>query len=372
MANQDYIYVPNLVAVQFAAEPTLNAYESLSLLASQDYLSGMNQWVYKTAAELPQKQRRDNDLFLRYMWLSPFPPVGMNVSFPVFVDKLTQYDPFNIRDRSLEHMAHKLEHYAGEKVTPDMLLSDQARFMAAGEKFFDGKKDKGMAFNEELYLEAFRLYNEPQELLQRLVAHLRTMWEEVLEPEWKRTQPMLLEAVEAYTQMEYPEMSPVEAVRVITGRDISNLDWGDWGERIEFVPSPHIGPYIAHYMTDDKTLSYLMFGLRLPQGSRYQSPALTRSELNVRLDALADDTRLRILEACAQQGELCSQDIITLLNLTQSATSRNLRQLVATGFLVERVQGNAKCYAINRERFEDTLRALRRFIRTTTPNWLAI
>jgi ArsR family transcriptional regulator, arsenate/arsenite/antimonite-responsive transcriptional repressor len=93
------------------------------------------------------------------------------------------------------------------------------------------------------------------------------------------------------------------------------------------------------------------------------SPALSRSELLVRLSALADDTRLQILELLTQHDELCAQDVIEMLDLSQSAASRHLRQLTATGYLLERRREVAKCYSLNPQRVDDTLRALKRFLR---------
>ena len=92
------------------------------------------------------------------------------------------------------------------------------------------------------------------------------------------------------------------------------------------------------------------------------TPSLGRSELLVRLNALADDTRLHILELLTREEELCAKDIMQTLNLSQSAASRHLRQLTATGFLNERRQETAKCYNLSAERIDDTLDALARFL----------
>jgi ArsR family transcriptional regulator len=84
------------------------------------------------------------------------------------------------------------------------------------------------------------------------------------------------------------------------------------------------------------------------------SSALNRSELQVRLSALNDDTRLQILWLLSQSDELCAQDILTRLDLSQSAASRHLRQLSATGYLTERRRIGEKCYTLNHERIQDT------------------
>jgi DNA-binding transcriptional ArsR family regulator len=107
---------------------------------------------------------------------------------------------------------------------------------------------------------------------------------------------------------------------------------------------------------------WLIFGTRLPEAGADSSSALSRSDLLVRLSALTDDTRLRMLALLSGQSELCSQDIMTQLRLTQSATSRHLRQLSAAGYVVERRREGAKCYTLNRDRVRETFRALDRFL----------
>ncbi len=92
------------------------------------------------------------------------------------------------------------------------------------------------------------------------------------------------------------------------------------------------------------------------------SPDLSRSELLTRLNALADDTRLHILQALKDEGEQCSKHIMQQLELSQSATSRHLKQLSATGYLNERRKNGAKCYRLNMDRVEDTLEALSQFL----------
>jgi len=93
------------------------------------------------------------------------------------------------------------------------------------------------------------------------------------------------------------------------------------------------------------------------------SPALSRSELLTHLGTLADDTRLRILELLAHEGELSAQQVIARLEISQSSSSRHLRQLVATGYVAERRQEGAKVYSLNPGRMENMLGDLQRFLR---------
>jgi len=77
---------------------------------------------------------------------------------------------------------------------------------------------------------------------------------------------------------------------------------------------------------------------------------------------MADDVRLHILKLIAEEGELRSKVIMERLELSQSAASRHLNQLSATGYLIERRCSGAKCYSLNGERVQDTLKAVSAFL----------
>jgi DNA-binding transcriptional ArsR family regulator len=174
--------------------------------------------------------------------------------------------------------------------------------------------------------------------------------------------PMVQESVSAFQQFDLSGLSALEAARTVTGQDLSEK-WEQAvaeARRVVFVPSAHIGPYVGKFK-GERTL-WMLFGARLPAGAQGGSSALSRSDLLVRLGALTDDTRLLILGLLSQHEELCAQDIIARLDLSQSAASRHLRQLSATGYLTERRRDGAKCYSLNRDRVDDTFRALGHFL----------
>jgi DNA-binding transcriptional ArsR family regulator len=107
---------------------------------------------------------------------------------------------------------------------------------------------------------------------------------------------------------------------------------------------------------------WVIFGARIPEGVQFDAPDLSCAEIVVRLSALADDTRLRLLRLVTEEGELRSQEIMSRMGLSQSAASRQLKQLSATGFLNERRCEGAKCYNLNPERVKDTCNALSGFL----------
>jgi DNA-binding transcriptional ArsR family regulator len=361
----EYIYAPPTVKVDFSLEPVLNITESIGLLASVDELQGLNPWVEQTAKSLPPELKRMNDMVFSGANPCERPKGEQGISsYDEYLDWLASQtqDPLSMVRQGYAWLLD--EPLTGEPAPElEVLLNDEDLFVQYIERWYRAKKaEKGYTFNEQLYRDIHPYLKKPAVWQQMVVQHLRTMWQLIIKPEWERKLPLLQEAVDAFQHMDYHNLTALEAIRAVTGRDVAYLDW-KWGEHMIFVPSPHIGPYITPFTSEDGKTMRLLFGVRIPEGSRLRSNELSRSELNIRLSALADDTRLRILELVGQHGELCAQDIITMLDLSQSAASRNLRQLTATGYLTERRRETAKCYSLNQERVDDTLKALRRFLR---------
>ncbi len=154
----------------------------------------------------------------------------------------------------------------------------------------------------------------------------------------------------------------------MTGKDFgAESKWeSKWGnellnaKNLIFIPNAHIGPYIRA----DKVQAsfYIYFGAHLPEGSDVRVPELDRAEIVSRISALADDTRLQILQMIAEKGEMRSQEIMEAINLSQPSVSRYLSQLAAAGYLQERRANGAKAYILNEDRIEKTLKAVSAFL----------
>ncbi|MBZ0275552.1 MAG: metalloregulator ArsR/SmtB family transcription factor [Anaerolineae bacterium] len=368
MADQDFILAPATVKVRLSLEPAFNVINTLMLLEQVDIRSGLSEWVAQTVASLSPEDRRINRMIFSILTEIVIADQSWP-SFPAFVDHLAAQNPVALRDRALHWCDEaRLSKEGFEPVDAATLLKDVDTYVGYMRRHIEQAYSKKgeyneIAFDEALYVEAYSLLVDPPALQNRLVTYLRMMWDRVLKDDWQRNLPMLEESVAAFQQLNYSGLTALEAARLITGRDLSAA-WGEWPDEIVFVPSAHIGPYVMRFGWMEGDVTRLMFGARLPEGVRTTSPALTRSELLVRLSALADDTRLHILELLTQHHELCAQDIIEILELSQSAASRHLRQLTATGYLLERRREVAKCYTLNPDRVADTIQALKRFLKT--------
>jgi ArsR family transcriptional regulator len=174
---------------------------------------------------------------------------------------------------------------------------------------------------------------------------------------------MLEQSARAFNQIDVSDMTRLELVQFVTGKEFTEAKWGDELEKAReliFIPNAHIGPYIRAARVQDNF--YIYFGAHLPEGSELHVPELDRAEIVARLSALADDTRLNILQMIAENGQMRSQEIMEAINLSQPSVSRYLTQLTATGYLQERRTNGAKVYILNQERIEKTLKAIHAFL----------
>lgn len=367
MADRDFVLAPSTsaVKVRIELEPVYSALNSLALLATHHARSGLGEWIDTTAAAMPPDLMHRHRLIIQTGLCEACELNAHYPSFPAFLDALASLDPFKMVEHSLAWLYDK-DHTWLNPPDRATLLKDKQAFLAVFERMLvkkleekpEEKDDKELLM--QLFAEAFDLLQDLPTMKKVIIAHLRQMWDDWLAPEWARVLPMLQESVEAFRQLDYSRMTALEAIRTVTGRDLSGIE-DKWEQEIVFVPSAHIGPYVSWF--NENHVSYMIFRARLPEGARTTSPALSRSDLLVRLSALADDTRLRILELLTKHTELCAQDVIEMLDLSQSAASRHLRQLTATGYLIERRREVAKCYSLNPQRVDDTLQALKRFLR---------
>jgi hypothetical protein len=119
--------------------------------------------------------------------------------------------------------------------------------------------------------------------------------------------PMLEESITAFESLGLSGLTAAEALnRVVLRAQIpqESMSWLAQLERIIFIPSAQSGPALVRLGGLSDTIVRFLFGARIPAGTPIRSPAVSRSELLMRLNALANDTRLRVLELLGQKGEL--------------------------------------------------------------------
>lgn len=347
-------------------EPAHNNIHSMFLLSMSDELSGLNDWVIRTVDQLPPDVRRRNAVVTVGLHYAIVPDRSWS-SFPAYLEHLAAMEPVELRDKLL-HTYNKIPRKRGQyrtilaegTTTLDVgaWLESLPRFLASLRERFEETH-----IHQEIETEAYSYLIDPPKMHALIIDHLSFMWEHYLSAEWQRTQPMLMDAVRAFRETDFRGMTNLEAAQFITGHPLESEHWRadlERAERVVFVPSPHVGPYRGRYEARD--VFWVLFGARLPNASSMQAHELSRAAIIVRLSALTDDTRLQILRMVAEAGELRSQEIIDRLGISQSAVSRHLTQLSATGYLSERRCDGSKCYRLSPSRIEETLAAVSRFL----------
>jgi DNA-binding transcriptional ArsR family regulator len=346
--------------IQVALEPARSMIHSLMLLSRGHQMAGISDWVADTQAAMTPEERKTNDLVLLGLYYAVLPMETWN-TFPAYVDHLASMPPENLRDKLLdayEQTAHNPE-YKGQMFDLGFALQSPENYIAYLQQRFEPKN-----VDEEVEQEAYRYVMDPPAMQRLVVRHLRHMWDRYLSEEWERVRPTLQAIVRAYRRTDFDGKSLLEVGRLISGQELDEQKWSPFfseASRAIFIPHPHVGPYVPRCRSK-KGEVVVFFNTRLPDGMAKDTPDLTRTEITIRLSALADDTRLRILRHLAETGEQRSQAIMDALELSQSAASRHLTQLSAAGFLNERRCEGAKCYAINPERVTDTLQAIASFL----------
>ncbi len=366
MPNPDFILVPKVPTLSVALEPAYNILNSFLLINKSEYLQGLGEWVTKTKAALTPEQLHNNELVLYGLYYACEPDRSWP-TFEAYLDHLATQDPILLRDRVFNAYKSLILNEDGHTVlatepssTPheiQPLLDDVDAFLA-----FLGERFQQKSINVKIETEAHKYLNDPPALQTLITSHLRDMWENYGASEWERVKPILQASVDAFQQIDFATLSKSEAVAMVIGKHVDDCQYQDYEKfkRIVFVPSAHVGPYHGKFKTEDTV--YFLFGARSPEGAGINMPDLSRAEILVRVTALADDNRLRILKLVHDEGELRSREIMEKLNLSQSAASRHLKQLSATGYLNERRCAGSKCYALNAKQIENTLKAISGFL----------
>lgn len=356
MAEFEHILAPADLTVAFHLNQAQTMLHSMFILTLTDYHAELPHWVQDTAAQMTQPQREINDVAHR---------LGMMIATEQTLSQFEEIPPKLAEQTEEQIRQWMLQTFQADPQYPgdDVMLSSEEAFLAEVQRQYS---EKYVPEERDEWLQRYHYARHAAQTRDDSVQHLQTMWEKYLRAEWEQVHPMLAEVVRGFEQIEFRSMNPFDAVEKVTGR---NLRGSEKMERhfasttqMIFLPNAHLGPYISWLFDEETQTTKMFFGARLPKEMRARTGALTRSELLVRLNALADETRLKILELLTENDELCAQDFIDRLGLSQSSASRHLRQLTASGYLSERRRDVAKCYSLNTERISDTLQALGDFL----------
>ena len=348
-------------------EPALNAFGSMLLVAKAEDEPGFHEWVTRTRSQMSSEERFRHKLVFIGFHYAILPQVP-SVTFEAYLEELEATPPSKLRERLLKAYAETCHTEEAQKIKNQPVNWEEVLSSAKNYVEFLRFRFGDESVDEEVEIRAHEYVIDPAALKQLVTGHIRWFWKNYLQAEWTRIRPMLEESAKAFNQVDYSDMTRMEIIEFVTGKDVSSESkWeSKWGKEVLktkeliFVPNTHIGPYMRADKIQDTF--YIYFGAHLPEGSEIRVPELDRAEIVSRISALADDTRLQILQMIAEQGEMRSQEIMEAINLSHPSVSRYLSQLTAAGFLQERRANGAKAYILNKDRIEKTLKAVHAFL----------
>lgn len=350
-----------------ALEPVYNILAIMAALWKPSKSGSMEEWLVRTAAQMQPDVRQLHAVLFGAFFLDSLTqmlPGGLaTVDFPTYLAAVAAHDPVAIRDNLLDGLRHS----PNTRILADVpalptparsaLLADAAGYMRYLEQV------AGKEWPPGLLAEAHALLNDPLRLHTTIVAHLQQLWETAVAAEWARVRPLLQESVDAFQSVNFAGLSILEAMQVVTGRNLRSLFRQEallGYRRVRFIPHLHSGPYIALF-GDLHELCVLFPARRPRRHPDHQLTALDQAELVNRLSALADATRLQILVALREAGELSTQEIMARFKLNKSTASRHLRQLYANNLITERrEEGAKKVYGLNAATINEAAQLLSR------------
>jgi len=356
--GRDLIAAPPTIAVRFEVSPVMALTNGLIIAHYETPLDNSERVLKSLVATLSEDHRNAHALVYA-IFSNAIPAVG-DMSFPDFLQHFARLDATTLRNNALIWLKEH-EGFAGIEAllqTEETYVTFMAQVAA----------QKGYDHEDGLMRQSYPYLIHPESMKSLMLEHMTFLWETLLEKEWAQHDARLRQSVEAYRQIDFGVLkSGYDAVEAVTGRDMRYAEVMksvlESYRSFVFVPSPYLGPYLSWHentATGSKE-AIIFFGPRQPDGVKKTPFASKRAELLVWMNALADDTRLQMVEMLLEEGEICAQDFIDRLQLSQSSASRHLRQLVTSGLITSRRQDVAKCYTLNQSRMSELVQAIQQF-----------
>ena len=246
----------------------------------------------------------------------------------------------------------------------DLQAGDLPEYLAALQQADPAALLARAAASTDAAADASRYLSDGAALRELLLTHLRDLWESALAPEWRKHELLLrnrthvIQRVLTHNAAESAELMRAQWDAVVTDEVVMYASRArarriraqllspgrtpDWAathlaraRRVRLSLSPHVSFAVTSSDGGETAHVFAQF-----DNSMMRVAPVRPAEVLARIGALADETRLRMLETLAARGELRGQEIIAELGASQPVVSRNLKQLVGAGLVEERRAGD--------------------------------
>jgi DNA-binding transcriptional ArsR family regulator len=360
-------YAPTVTA-EFHLSLAEDLITSLRLLRAVQNFEGLSEWVYQTAAALPDDFRSELDIlgypikccFQRQdslIWCLPsdHPAHADMNAFRTYLETVPATEFQRVLLLNLSRDAGELDPPAasdGIRLSHMLAMVRERELEKWSQTFLAAEEDAPL----------ITLIQTPEQLKARLYGLLTRFWDEYYCQDFETQREPMIQSVAYHRRQVYRRNFP-DLFRQVTGRRLPPAirdyvqEHLEKIERVIFCPCAHLGLYFQI------TLSYptlvVAFNYRTTPAQAREGTAAV--ELFPPLKALADETRLHIL-SLLQKREMYAQEIVSAVGLSQSTISRHLQLLERTEVVNSRQVRGLKFYSINRGRGRAILDPLRRLI----------
>lgn len=206
--------------------------------------------------------------------------------------------------------------------------------------------------------EVVRLALAPEQLKTRTISLLERFWNDVYCAEYERALPEMQRALRQARSTTYPGVGT--AFADLSGHRLPEEIQLSLPhvERVTFCPSYRLGNFVQFILYQPELILYFNCQ-RASAATLPESGSTTSADLLPGMRALADGTRLRIVEMLRDR-EMYAQEIVGRLGISQSAVSRHLTMLEAADIITVRPSNGMKYYAINARRLRQLAAELER------------
>ncbi|NJN82051.1 MAG: metalloregulator ArsR/SmtB family transcription factor [Caldilineaceae bacterium] len=307
-----------VVTIEFGAEPIRSTLAAMSLLSNTAWAQSSGPWIAQAAQRLSETEQGRNRLIFETLGPALLTAVDY-ADFDAYLDAFGSHPATELRDRVLEQADLDEARLAARGIDPSRLQT---------------------------------LLNQPTLLRKFVVEHLRALWQREFAAEWARSAARVETLVQMLGERSWPATSSGRAIRSLLRREapeeiavqLHNV------RRIVFVPTPYLELHAARFGEPEHIY---IFALAEFQTLPLRQEPIKIGELLSPLKALADESRLGLLQLMAAHEEMLAQEIIAQVEIGQPTVSRHLKQLHSAGIIEqERGTGANKRYRINHERLE--------------------
>jgi DNA-binding transcriptional ArsR family regulator len=364
VARVGYLRPKRPLEVEFRISMLANLFHALAQVIVAPKFEGFDSWMYTSHTLLPPDLKEDMEVVVTFMqisstfnaWLMEFSGDDpIRCDFSVFVTKMEALTEDDFHHFLLSGIDAWLQ---CNTKSPNAAVS----LPSLEDPCVLRKLLQDMSVDEEDLDRGVDLILNPVTLKEQFVSGVTRFWEEFYREEYERSLPVMERSVLYHRNRRYKgDLSTV--FTSVTGRLLpEGLHVFQDAERVVFIPSCHIGPYVFHYnIAELRSLLVLLYNCR-STGTRRDEQTPLIENLFPPLKALADETRLQILSILSGR-ELYAQQIVDRMEISQPAVSRHLQLMVASGILNVRKEESMKYYSINRKVLSDLAERLRWFPR---------